>query len=145
MKFSKIIVSLAILITICIFQNAFAGGPLFPFSKAKPSNQNKKMATYSIPDLDTAMVVHKIAKAVADQPGISSAKPDFKNKQFAIIFNANELDPEKLLEAIATVSPDSKLVSVSAAPALASPSKHAGCPAAKRAKCSKANTKKAAE
>ncbi len=142
MKSSNAILFLTILITICAFGTAFAGGPFCPYSKAQASDQNQKMATYSVPDLDSA-VVHKIAKAIAGQPGVSLATPDLENKQFSVVYDSSKLEQDKLSEAITSVSPDSKLVGVSAAPAPAAPSKHAGCPAAKRAKCSKANAEKA--
>ncbi len=142
MKSSNAILFLAILIITCTFQNAFAGGPFCPRSQAQASDQNQQMATYSVPGMDTAMV-HNIAKAIADQPGVSLAKPDLESKQFSVVYDSSKLELDKLSEAITSVSPDSKLVGISAAPVPTAPSKHAGCPAEKRAKCSKANAEKA--
>ncbi len=141
---SRTIISLAILITMGTFQHASAAGPFCPAAKAKASDQNQKMATYSIPDMDMA-VVHKLVKAIADQPGISLATPDLENMQFSVVYDNSKLEQAKLLEAITTVSANSKLIGVSAAPAPANPSKHAGCSAAERAKCAKTKAEKAAE
>jgi len=143
MKSKHAAVYLAILITVCTFQNAFAG-PFCPYSKAQASDPNQKMATYSVPGMDTAMV-NKIAKALADLAGVSSAKPDLDSKQFAVIYDGSKLGEEKLSEAITSVSPGIKLLSLTAAPVGTTKLKHAGCPAAKRAKCSKANAGKAEE
>ena len=125
MKLSETIVSLAIIITICTCHAAFAGGPFCPSSKAQASDQNQKMATYTVPDMDTA-VVHKIAEAIAAQPGVSLATPDLENKQFSVVYDSSKLEPDKLSEAITSVSPDSKLVNISAAPGPATPSKLPG-------------------
>ena len=141
MKSKHAILSLAILFTLCTVQSALASGPFCPYSKAQASDLIQKMATYSIPGMDTAMV-HKVAKAISGQPGVSSAKPDLESNQFAVIFDSSKLKEEKLSEAVTSVSPEAKLLSLTDAPEPAAKSKQAGCPAAKRAKCSKAKAEK---
>ncbi len=104
-----------------------------------PAAPVAETATFQVPGLD-AELVSKLTQALADKPGVVSARADQPAATFAVTFTPAQTNPGALLAALQTVKADCSLKGVAPAAAdAAAPAKHdcGGCP--HRNACAKAH------
>jgi copper chaperone CopZ len=111
MKRNKILISIAALAAIISIR---AMAPNYCASADKEVKQELRVAVFSVPDL-SKNVAEDISKALAGEPGILSAKPDFGEKSFSVTYEPGKTGAEKIQKAMGTVVPETKLREVVAA------------------------------
>jgi hypothetical protein len=88
-------------------------------------------ATFAVPGLNAELVT-KLTQALADKPGVVSAKADEVGGTYAVSFTPGQTNPDALLKALQVVKADASLKGVSAAtgadPGVAPEHNCGGCP-----------------
>lgn len=111
-----------------LFLLAVAPGTVVAAEKAARPHD---VAVFSVPDLARGGTLKELAKALADQPGIVKAKADKKAGTFKVTFDRQATNPERVQQAVGSVSPNATLVSVGPAdPKAAGEKGCGGCPRA---------------
>lgn len=97
-----------------------------PPTQAEPTLET---AAFSVPGI-TDEGVKKLSAALADDPGVVSAKADNENELFRVTFKPGKSNPGDILAALKTVDPQIAFKGVEKAEGSEAPAGHAcgGCP-----------------
>lgn len=97
------------------------------------------VAQYSVPSL-TKKSAKRLARTVTKQPGLISAKPDFKEKTFSVVFESGKTSSADILTALKKQAPGATLGAEGPFERKATGSACEGCPG--RNSCPSAQAKK---
>jgi hypothetical protein len=103
------------------------GGKACATAKARPDEASRVLAQYSVPSL-TRKSAKKLARAVARQPGLVSAKPDADQKTFSVVFDPAKASSADILAALRKVDAGTALSKESPFKSEKGDSACAGCP-----------------
>jgi len=136
MKMIRISIMMAVIIAL------FANGHWTPSSAEDKSCETSEKnivqsAVFKVPDL-TKEMAKKLSKALADKPGVLSAKPDLEKQHFTVTFEPEKNNPEKIGGILASVVPGTALQKVVAA----DQKDEKGCGGCKHKKACSKNQKK---
>lgn len=112
------------------------GTPCAP-AKAPAKSVSYVMAQYAVPSLSKKSA-KQLARAVAKQPGLVSAKPDMAAKTFSVVFETGKTSSAEILDSLKKKAPGVTLGKEGPFETKASASACAGCPSSKSCASAKA-------
>jgi len=94
-----------------------------------PEKPALETAAFSVPGI-TDEGIKKLTAALADNPGVVSAKADSENELFRVTFKPGASNPKDILSVLKTIDPQVSFQGVEAAEGSAAPTGHdcGGCP-----------------
>jgi|GEM_PF-5002969 len=107
-----------ILITVAVILTLFAVGSRATRADedatcGKSGEDVAHSAVFKVPDL-TKEMAKALSKALADKPGVLSAKPDLEKQHFIVTFKPKENDPDRIGKVLASVAPGTVFKEVTA-------------------------------